>query len=57
MLIIMLVDTNKEQVAKEGGVQPLLEMLLSTNPKMIEEALSTLRNLAVNGKVVYYSIR
>lgn len=43
-------DTNKEQVAKEGGVQPLLEMLLSTNPKMIEEALSTLRNLAVNEK-------
>jgi hypothetical protein len=51
----MTLDTNKEQVAKEGGVQPLLEMLLSTNPKMIEEALSTLRNLAVNGTFIYYT--
>lgn len=55
----MIIDTNKEQVAKEGGVQPLLEMLLSTNPKMIEEALSTIRNLAVNGTpalLLYYYI-
>jgi hypothetical protein len=47
-----LAAANKERIAKEGGIEPLIELASSKNLSVCIEAVAALANLAVNGELM-----